>query len=84
MYVCMYIYIYIYVHNLPANALVRLPYLRSGDSQGRETFLAPSVDNQIHNYNTECSNHHPSPTIIRLKGLSSGELFCGRSRKVCF
>ena len=39
----MYIYIYI---NLPVNAIVRLPHLphpRSGDSQGQETFIAPSA-----------------------------------------
>ena len=27
----------------------------SGDSQGEETFLAPSADNQTRNYDTECS-----------------------------
>ena len=43
----MYIYIYLYIHiytNLPVNVIVRLPHLRSGDSQGQETFLAPSAD----------------------------------------
>ena len=29
--------------------------------QGQETFLEPSVDKQTRNYDTECSNHHPSP-----------------------
>ena len=29
------------------------------DSQGQETFLAPSIDNQTCNYDKECSNHHP-------------------------
>ena len=48
----MYIYIYIYVK-------VRLPHLRSKDSQGQETFSAPSADYQTRNYDTECSNHHP-------------------------
>ena len=38
----MYIYIYIY-KNLPVNAIVRVPHPRSGDSQGQETFLAPSL-----------------------------------------
>ena len=37
-------YIYIYT-NLPVNATVRLPHPRSGDSQGQETFLAPSAEN---------------------------------------
>ena len=48
-------------HNIkflvPVNAIVRLPHPRSKDRQGQETFLAPSADKQIHNY--ECSNHHP-------------------------
>ena len=43
MYICGYIIIYIYIFsymyiyiysNLPVNATVRLPHLRSGDSQG--------------------------------------------------
>ena len=43
--------------NLPVNATVRLPHPRSGDSQGQETFLAPSVDNQNRNYDTEYNTH---------------------------
>ena len=69
MYLCIYIYIYIHT-NLPVNAIVRLPHPRSGDSQGQETFLAPSADKQTHNYDTECSNHHPSLSTLRPKGLS--------------
>ena len=48
----MYIYIYIYIYictNLPVNAIVRLPHPQSGDSQGQETFLAPSADKQTRN-----------------------------------
>ena len=60
----LYIYIYIYTHthtNFPVNAIVKLvPNPWSGDTQGQETFLAPSADNQTCNYDTECSNHHPS------------------------
>ena len=44
--------IYMYT-NLPVNATVRLPHPRSGDSQGQETFLAPSADKQTRNYDTE-------------------------------
>ena len=51
-------YIYIRYTNLPVNAIVRLPHPRSGDSQGQETFLAPSADKQTRNYDTELSNHH--------------------------
>ena len=43
----MYIYIY-----LPVNTIVRLPHPHSEDSQGQETFLAPSADKQTHNYDT--------------------------------
>ena len=55
----MYIYIYTYP-NLPRVVIVRLPHPRSGDSHGRETFSASSADKQTGNYDTECSNHHPS------------------------
>ena len=58
-YIYIHIYIYIYAH-LPRNDVVRLPHPRSGDRQGQETFLAPSADQQTRNYDTECSNHHPS------------------------
>ena len=37
------IYIYIYIY-LPVKVIARLPHHRSGDSQGQETFLAPSAD----------------------------------------
>ena len=37
--------------NLPVNVIVKLPHLRN---------FAPSADNQNLNYDTECSNHHPS------------------------
>ena len=67
-YICIYI-LYIYTH-LPGNAIVRLLHPRSGDSQGQETFLAPSADKQIRKYDTECSNCHPSVSIQRSKTLS--------------
>ena len=44
---CMYIHIYA---NLPVNVIFRLPHPRSRDSQGQETFLAPSADKQTRNY----------------------------------
>ena len=50
-YICIiYIYIYImYIYtNLPVNAIVRLPHPWNRDSQGQETFLAPSADNQTY------------------------------------
>ena len=48
--------------------MVKLPHPRSGDSQGQETFLAPSADKQTRNYDTECLNHHPS--LSTLSGTS--------------
>ena len=56
--------------NLPVNLIVRLLHPRRGDSQCQETFLAPSSDKQTSNYNTECSNHHPSLRTLRPKWLS--------------
>ena len=35
------------------------------DSQGQQLFLAFFADNQTHNYDIECSNHHPSLSTIR-------------------
>ena len=86
MYVCICVYIYIYIHiyniyiyiyiyiTLPVNVIVRLPHPRSGDSQGQETFLAPSADKQIRNYDTECSNHHPSQSTLRSQGVSRSKM----------
>ena len=67
------IYIYIYT-NVPVNAIVRPPHPHSGDSQSQETFLVSSADNQTHNYDTECSNHHPSLSILTSKGLSRSQM----------
>ena len=39
--------------NLPVNAIVRLPHPRSRDSQGQETFLAPSADKQTRSYDAD-------------------------------
>ena len=50
--------------NLPVNVTVRLPHHQSCDNQGQEEFLAPSADKQSRNYDTECSNHHPSHIYI--------------------
>ena len=53
MHIYIYIYIYIYIQiytNLPVNVIARLSHPRSRDSQGQETFLAPSADNQTRIY----------------------------------
>ena len=54
--------------NIPVDAIARIPHPRSGDSQGQETFLAPSADMQTRHYAIERSNHHPS--LSSLKRLS--------------
>ena len=45
MYIHIFSYMYIHIYaNLPVKVIVRLPHPRSVDSQGQETFLAPSAD----------------------------------------
>ena len=56
------------------DVIVRLPHPRSGDSQGHETFLAPSADKSTWNYHIECSNHHPSLSTLSPKGLSRSKI----------
>ena len=71
----LYIYIYIYIYiNLQVNAIVRLPHPRSRDSQDKKTFLPPSADKQTRKYDKECSNHHPSLSTLRPKGLNRSDL----------
>ena len=73
----MQIYMYMYLHtyaNVPVNVIVKLPHPRSGDTQGQETFLAPSADKQTRNYDTECSNHYLHLSILRSKGLSCSKM----------
>ena len=55
--------------NLAVSATVRLapPWCR--DSQGQEMFLATPVDNQTHNYDTECSIHLLSPISTNFKEI---------------
>ena len=60
--------------NLPVDVRVKLPHSRSGDSQNQETSLAPSADKLTRNYDIECSNHHPSLSTLRPKGLSLGKM----------
>ena len=67
-----YIYIYIYIYtNLPVNAIVTLPHSQSGDSQGQETFLAPSADKQTRNYDTRVLQPPSFPINPKVKGIES-------------
>ena len=66
--VCVYIYIYIYT-NLQVNVIVRLPHHRSGDSQGQETFLPPSVDKQTHNYDRRVLKLPSLPINPMVRGI---------------
>ena len=60
--------------NLQINAIFRLPRRWSRESQGQETFLAPSRDNQTRNYDPESSNHHPFLSTQRSKRLSGSKM----------
>ena len=55
--------------SLPVNVIARLTYPWNGDIQGQETFSPLSADKQTHNHDTECSNHHPSLSTLRSKGV---------------
>ena len=55
--------------NLPVNAIVRLPYPWSRDSQDQETFLAPSADKQTHNYDTRVLKPPSFPINPKGKGI---------------
>ena len=78
MYMYIYIYIYIYIihtyTNLSVSDIARLPHPQNGDSQGQERFLAPFADKQTRNFDTECSNHHPSVSTLKSKGLSRSKM----------
>ena len=65
--------------NLPVNAIDRLPHPQSEDSQGQEIFLALSADKQIHNYDTQCSNHHLSLSTLKSKGISHSKMKWAKS-----
>ena len=51
------------------NAIVRLPHPRSGDSQGQETFLAPSTDKQTCDYDTRVLKPPSLPINPKVKGI---------------
>ena len=52
------------------DVIVRLPNPGSGDSRGKETFLARSANKSTRNYDIECSNHPRSLSTLSAKGLS--------------
>ena len=60
--------------NLKMDVIVRLPHSGSGDSHCQLTFLTSSADKQTSNYAIECSNHHPSLSTQRPKGLSRSKM----------
>ena len=59
------------------DVIARLPDTWSGDTHDQETFLASYAEEEIQNYDTECSNHHPSLSTLRLKGLSLSKMKWG-------
>ena len=62
--------------NLQVDVIVPLLHPRSGYIPGQETFLEPSADKQTRNNDIECSNHHPSLSTLRPKGLSPSKTKC--------
>ena len=46
----------------------------SGNSQGKEMFLAPSADMSTGNYDIECWNHHPSVSTVTQKVLNRSKI----------
>ena len=70
----MHICIYAIYTNVLVNAIVRLPYPQSNDSQGKEMFLASSADNKTRNYDADCSNHYSSLSTLKSKGLSCSKM----------
>ena len=58
------------------DVIFKLRHPRCGDSQGQAKFLAPSADNQARNHHLECSNHHPTLSTLRSKGLSHSKMKC--------
>ena len=72
MYLSIYLSIYIYIYtNLSENVIVRPPHPRSEDSQGQETFLAPSADKQTHNYDTRVLKPPSFPINPKVKGTEA-------------
>ena len=55
--------------NLAVNGIVRLPHPQSRDSQGQETFLAPSADKETRNYNTRVLQPPSLPINPKVKGI---------------
>ena len=73
-YICVYIYIHTYKHTyihtyIHICAIIRLPHPWSRDSQGQETLLAPSADNQIHNYDKRVLRPPSLPIKTKVKGI---------------
>ena len=68
-YIHIYIYKYIYIYIFDKNT-----HPRSGDKQDQQTYLVHFADNQTGNYDKECSNHHPSLSTLRSKGLSLSKM----------
>ena len=60
--------------DLPISDIVTLTHSWSGDNQGQVTVLAPSADKETCNYDTECSNHHPSISTLTSTGLSHSKI----------
>ena len=48
--------------------------LKAETARRKQTFLAPSADNQTHNYDTKCSDYNPSLSTLGAKGLNHSKM----------
>ena len=64
---------YIYKFISKSHSQTTHPWIVKSHDEG--TFLALFVDNQSHNYDTECSNHHLSLSTLMSKGLRCTKIY---------
>ena len=79
-----------YIYKFTSKYHGQTTHPQSRDSQGRETFLAPSAHNQTQRYDTDCTNYHlniyKSPQIhsqfSKKQSYSSQTFYMKRSAKI--
>ena len=60
--------------NLHIHKFTSKSHSQTNTGPGQKTFLLPSADNQIRNYDRECSYLHPSLSTLKSKGLSRSKM----------
>ena len=71
--ICLSIYLSVYL-SIYLPIIDRLLHPPSEESEGQEACLAPFADKQTRNYDTKYSNHYPSLSTLRPKGLSRSKM----------